>query len=337
MPTFARPRVVVSRCLGFADCRWNGATISDPFVRRLADHVTFCAVCPEVEIGLGCPRDPIRVVETDGGRRLVQPATGQDVSDAMRGYAARVLDGLGPVDGFLLKSRSPSCGIKDVKIRSGPDGSSVRGRGPGFFGAAVLERFGHLAVEDEGRLNHFRIREHFLTSLFTLAAFRDLRARGRMRDIVAFHSRNKGLLMGYNQTQLRAMGRIVANPDKAPPDEVFAAYGEHLALALARPPRFGGMINVLMHALGHVSDRLKAEEKAFFLDQLARYREGAVPLSVVTTLVKAWAVRFEQHDLMDQTYLAPYPEALVEITDSGKGGAGERRNNNDEQGMFNNQ
>jgi uncharacterized protein YbgA (DUF1722 family) len=275
-----------------------------------------------VEVGLGCPRDPIRVVERDDERHLVQPATGRDVSDDMRAYAARTLDAVGDVDGFLLKSRSPSCGIKDVKIYGGPEGKQPHARGEGFFGGAVLERFGDLAVEDEGRLNNFRIREHFLTNLFTLAAFREVKAGGRMRDLVAFHSRNKGLLMGYNQTQLRAMGRIVANHDQKPAAEVFAAYGERLAQSLARPPRFTSMINVLMHALGHVSEGLQAEEKAFFLDGLQRYREGKVPLSVLTTLVRSWAVRFDQPYLTEQTYLQPYPEALVEITDSGKGRGG---------------
>ncbi|MFO8014042.1 MAG: DUF523 and DUF1722 domain-containing protein [Phycisphaerae bacterium] len=322
MPEFARPRVVVSRCLGFAACRWNGATISDAFVKRLHGHVTFCPVCPEVEIGLGCPRDPIRVVERDGERHLVQPATGRDVSGAMRAYAGRTLDAVGRVDGFLLKSRSPSCGIKDVKIYGGPEGKQPHARGEGFFGGAVLERFGRLAVEDEGRLNNFRIREHFLTKLFTLAAFREVAAGGKMRDLVDFHARNKGLLMGYHQTQLRAMGRIVANHEQKPPEEVFAAYGDGLSKALARPPRFTSMINVLMHALGHVGEGLGADEKAFFLDHLQRYREGKVPLSVLTTLVRSWAVRFEQPYLMGQTYLAPYPEALVEITDSGKGRGG---------------
>ena len=322
MPTFARPRVIVSKCFGFAACRWNGATVSDPFVKRLHGHVTFCTVCPEVEIGLGCPRDPIRVVERDRERRLVQPATGRDVSDDMRAYAARTLDAVGQVDGFLLKSRSPSCGIKDVKIYGGPDGKNPHARGEGFFGGAVLERFSHLAVEDEGRLNNFRIREHFLTQVFTLAAFRELAVAGRLRDLVAFHACNKGLLMGYNQTQLRRLGRIVANHDRKPADEVYAAYAGHLASAMARPPRFTSMINVLMHALGHVSDELKAEEKAFFLDQLAKYREGQVPLSVVTTLVRSWAVRFGQPYLVEQTYLQPYPESLVEITDSGKGRGG---------------
>ncbi len=322
MTEFARPRVVVSRCLGFAACRWNGAIISEPFVKRLDGHVTFCPVCPEVEIGLGCPRDPIRVVERDGERRLVQPATGRDVSETMRAYADRTLDAVGDVDGFLLKSRSPSCGVKDVKIYGGPEGKQPHARGEGFVGGAVIERLGHLAVEDEGRLNNFRIREHFLTNLFTLAAFREVRAAGRMRDLVDFHARNKGLLMGYNQTQMRALGRIVANHEQKPVADVFGAYGERLARALARPPRFTSMINVLMHALGHMAEGLQAEEKAFFLDGLQRYRAGKVPLSVLTTLVRSWAVRFDRPYLMEQTYLHPYPDALVEITDSGKGRGG---------------
>jgi len=322
MPTFARPRVIVSKCFGFAACRWDGATISDPFVKRLRGHVTFCTVCPEVEIGLGCPRDPIRVVERDGERHLVQPATGRDVSDPMRRYIARTLDAVGQADGFLLKSRSPSCGIKDVKIYNGPDAKNPHARGEGFFGGAVLERFGHLAVEDEGRLNDLRLREHFLTQLFTLAAFRELAVAGRLRDLAAFHVRNKGLLMGYNRTQLRRLGRIVANHDRKPADEVFAAYAGHLAGALARPPRCTNMIDVLMLALGHVSDELKAEEKALFLDRLRKYREGQVPLSVVTALVRSWAVRLGRPYLMEQTYLQPYPEALVGIADSGKGQGG---------------
>jgi uncharacterized protein YbbK (DUF523 family) len=84
MKAFAKPQVVVSKCLGFAACRYDGAMISDDFVRRLAAHVTFRPVCPEMEIGLGCPRDPIRVVLAGKELRLMQPATGRDVTEAMR-------------------------------------------------------------------------------------------------------------------------------------------------------------------------------------------------------------------------------------------------------------
>lgn len=319
MRNFAKPRVVVSKCLEFAPCRYNGAMISDELVRRLKDHVDFLPVCPEMEIGLGCPRETIRVVLVEKQPHLIQPATGKDFTQAMRQFAESFLAGVGEVDGFILKSRSPSCGIKDVKVFSSAEHKTPQELGRGFFGGAVLERFPDLPVEDEGRLSNFVLREHFLTRLFTLAEFRQLRAAGRMKDLVEFQASNKWLLMACHQSEMRLMGRIVANPANRPAAEVLADYGSHLARALARPPRFTSIINVLMHALGYVSDNLSADEKAFFLDTLQKYRDGKAPLSAATTLVKAWGLRFKVAYLLEQTFLDPYPESLVSISDSGKG------------------
>ena len=104
------PIVVVSQCLGFAAVRYNGQMLQDGFVKALADHVQFVQVCPEVGIGLGVPRDPIRIVSDKNGRRLVQPASGRDLTTDMTRFSDGFLSGAGPVDGFILKSRSPSCG-----------------------------------------------------------------------------------------------------------------------------------------------------------------------------------------------------------------------------------
>ncbi len=326
MDTFPRPRVVVSRCIEFAHCRWNGLIIADPYVRKLADHVTFCPVCPEVRIGLGVPRDPIRVCLEGGEPHLYQPATGRDVTSEMTEFAAGFLDALGDVDGFILKGRSPSCGIKDVKIYGSTDEKAmVAGRGAGLFGGPVVERFSRLAVEDEGRMNNFLLRQHFLTKLFTLAAFRELRETvegqegPRLGPLVEFHTRNKWLLMAYHEPALRALGRLVANHDRRPTREVYAAYADGLAGALSRPAKYKSNINVLMHALGFVSDGLSSAEKAHFLDTLESYRRVKVPLSVPLAMVKSWGIRFEKDLLLEQTFLGPYPEALVEISDSGKG------------------
>jgi uncharacterized protein YbgA (DUF1722 family)/uncharacterized protein YbbK (DUF523 family) len=320
--TFATPRVVVSKCLGFAPCRYDGAMISDALVRRLKKHVDFVPVCPEMEVGLGCPREPIRVVLAARRLRLVQPATGRDITHAMQQFAASFLRGVGDVDGFILKSRSPSCGIKGVKVFAGPEHKTPQQLGRGFFGGAVLERFPDLPAEDEGRLSNFPLREQFLARLFALAAFRRLRAAGRMKDLVGFHAANKWLLMACHQSELRLMGRIVANPANRPAAEVFADYESHLARAMSRPPRARGISNVLMHALGYVSDHLSAAEKAFFLDTLQKYRGGKAPLSAATTLVKAWGLRYKVAYLLEQTFLDPYPESLVSITVSGKGRGG---------------
>lgn len=157
-----RPVVVLSRCLGRTACRYDGRAIYDPFVARLAPLVTFRTVCPEVALRLGIPRDAIRLVDDGrGGVRLVQPATGLDLTKKMRAFARRFLRALGPVDGFLLKSRSPSCGIGNVKVYSA-DGRRVVRRQAGIFAAAVRACFPGLAIVEEGSLRDSSRRRRFL-------------------------------------------------------------------------------------------------------------------------------------------------------------------------------
>lgn len=312
-----RPTVAVSQCLGFAAVRYNGLMLRDRFVEALREHVHFIEVCPEIAIGLGVPRDPIRIIRTEVGRRLVQPATGRDVTERMRRFRQGFLDGLGPVDGFILKSRSPSCGIKDVKVYPAAEGTAAIGRSAGLFGEAVLERFPQAAVEDEGRLTHLRLRHHFLTRLYAVARLRQVREGGAIKNLVRFQSEYKLQLMAYGQTGLRELGRIVANAERRPPAAVLDAYAERLARTLARPPRTGAILNVLMHALGYVSERLKTEERAYFLELLNEYRQGRLPLSAVLSVLRAWIVRFEQPYLAPQRFFEPYPRALLELTESG--------------------
>jgi uncharacterized protein YbgA (DUF1722 family)/uncharacterized protein YbbK (DUF523 family) len=319
MRVFSKPRVVVSKCIEFESCRWNGLKISSEVVKGLVPFVDFEPVCPEYEIGLGVPRDPIRVVTAGDGLRLVQPATGRDVTVAMTAFSRTYLGSVGAVEGFILKSRSPSCGMKDVKVFPGIEKTSAVRRGNGFFAGAVLDAFPGVAIEDEGRLLNFRLREHFLTKLFTLASFRETKAAGTMGRLVSFHTRNKLLLMACSQKELRALGRIVANPEHRRVREVIADYEAHLVSALRSPAKSTSNINVCMHALGYFSEGLARREKAHFLASLEEYRSGKVPLSVCLGIITSWIVRFEEPYLADQTFFQPYPGDLVEISDSGKG------------------
>ena len=116
MSDFPRPTVVCSKCLEFANCRYNGAMISDELVRAMKPHVDFLPVCPECEIGLGAPRRPVRIVSRDDGMHLVQLETEDDVTDRMRGFASSFLGSIAEPDGFILKGRSPSCGPANVKV-----------------------------------------------------------------------------------------------------------------------------------------------------------------------------------------------------------------------------
>ena len=314
-----RPLVVVSKCLGFDHCRYNGEIVDDPFVRRLREFIEFQPVCPEMEIGLGVPRDPIRVVLVQGEMRLVQPSTGKDFSGPMNEFAGSFLDGIGSVDAFLLKSRSPSCGTRDVKIYNETGNLMSAAQRQGFFGRAAMARFGDTAVEDEGRLRNFLIRERFLTMLFTLARFREMAVEPTMARLTGFHARNKLLLMAYSEVVMRQLGKLGANEEHRPAADVFRDYGALLPRAFSGPPKYTAAINVMMHALGYFKEGLSSEEKAFFLDSLQRYRTGKVPLSVPVGILRSWVVRFREPYLAQQALFQPYPEELIEIADSGKG------------------
>ncbi|MCA9743671.1 MAG: DUF523 and DUF1722 domain-containing protein [Deferribacteres bacterium] len=315
--TFPRPVVVTSKCLEFDACRFNGQVISDSFVRGLKQHVHFIMVCPEVEIGLGTPREPIRLVGRGEALSLVQPATDRDVTAEMQSFSQTFLGNLPDVDGFILKSRSPSCGPKDVRIYS--EKGMPMASGSGLFAQAVLDNFPGLAIEDEGRLRNFRIREHYLTKLFALARFREVQATKSMRALVHYQTTNKLIFMAYNQASMRRLGQIVANAEKNPIETVMEAYKNELTNTFSRIPKIGSNINVLMHALGYFSKKLSSREKAFFLDELEKYRQMKVPLSAILNVLSAWIARFDEKYLSKQTFFEPYPLALLEISDSGKG------------------
>ena len=319
MNNFPKPNVVVSKCLGFAKCRYDGDIVLDVIVDRLKPYVNYTIVCPEVEIGLGIPRNPIRVISDKGKLYLYQPATKRDVTNAMVSFVDKYLSSLSDIDGFILKYRSPSCGINSVKIYNGfsPDARSIAGSG--FFGGEVTRRFSGLAIEDEGRLKNFTIREYFFTKLFTLARFRQIKKKKQMKDLVNFHTVNKLLFMAHNQIKLRLLGKIVANAEKHNINVVLDKYETTLYELLAKAPSFSSWVNVLTHAFGGVTEKLIKDERQFFLKMTEEYRDERIPLSVLTKLILSWAVRFQNQYLLEQTFISPYPQNLIEISDSGKG------------------
>lgn len=318
MERICMPQVVVSRCLGFSACRYNGQTIPDKFVNKLKDYVEYTTVCPEVEIGLGIPRDPIRLVSEKDEILLYQPASGKEYSKEMRDYSLNFLNSLKDVDGFILKGRSPSCGIKDVKVYIGKEKAVGSTKGAGLFASEVMKKYPYLAIEEEGRLTNFRIREHFLTKVYIMFKLRQVKESKSMAELVKFQSDNKYLLMAYHQREQKLLGRIVANHDKKPFEEIIDEYRDHLGNAFSRLPRYTNYINALMHIFGYFSDNLSSKEKEFVLGTFDKYREGKTPLSVPLNLLRSYVIKYEQQYLLEQTIWSPYPEDLVDISDSGK-------------------
>ncbi|HEU4364486.1 MAG TPA: DUF523 domain-containing protein [Candidatus Krumholzibacteria bacterium] len=168
------PIVVASRCLGFDTCRYDGDIVRADVVSRLAGHVRVIPVCPELEIGLGVPRPAIRLVRDASGDRLIQPETGRDLTDDMNAFAARFLEWIAErgVDGFILKSHSPSCGGGDAKVFTGVTGDAFAELDEGLFARAARARFPDAAMEDEARLADAVTRHEFVTALYENAARR---------------------------------------------------------------------------------------------------------------------------------------------------------------------
>jgi uncharacterized protein YbgA (DUF1722 family)/uncharacterized protein YbbK (DUF523 family) len=313
-----KPTIVVSKCLGFEGCRYNGDMIPDKFVKKLGDYVNYITVCPEVEIGLPIPRETIRVVLDKEEIQLYQPSTGKELTEDMTAFTDSFLLSLPQIEGFILKGRSPSCGTKDVKIYLGKEKAVGSIKGAGLFGKAVTERFPSAAIEEEGRLTNFKIREHFLTKLFTFFRLKQISESKSMSELVKFQSDNKYLLMAYNQKEQKLLGRIVSNHENKNFEQLIKEYKDHLSLAFARAPRYTSIINALQHIFGYFSEELSPKERAFFLETLENYRANKVPLSVLIHMLKGYALEYNQPYILQQTILSPYPEGLIDLSDSGK-------------------
>jgi uncharacterized protein YbbK (DUF523 family)/uncharacterized protein YbgA (DUF1722 family) len=308
-PNAIRPRVVVSRCLGFETVRYDGDRLESAVVQDLAPHIDFITVCPEVDIGMPVPREPIRVVEESSRHTLIQPSTGRDLTEQMSRYADSRLASLPPVDGFVLKSKSPSCGIGDTKVYPDSVTDETHTRGSGFFGAAVVEWCDGIPVENERRLLDNETRERFLTRIFSLARLRHTIDTGTMRALTEHHTRHKYLLLSLDESRYRELGRIVANEQGRSFDDVSADYEQHFRAAFAKPASVSATINVLEHMLGHFN-AVGTDEKTRFLDAVNQFRAGRTHIGMPLALLRDWADRRSETYISRQVLLQPFPDEL---------------------------
>lgn len=287
------------------------------FIEKVRLFVDFVTHCPEVEIGLGAPRQTVRIVLRSGERRFVQPATDTDLTDKMIFYVEDLAGKLENIDGFVLKEKSPSCSISRVRYYSGPEkGAPVKTEGSGFWGGKVLEKFSGIPIESDGRLRNTKIRETFLTKVFMLADFRRVRKSGRMYELVNYQSRNKYLIMTYGQKYVPQLGRIVSNPEKKNFEEVARNYLEILKQIMNGTPRSTSIVNVMTKLYGYFSKLISKREQEFFLKTIDSYRKGTASLTSLREAIRMWAIRFDEDYVDKQTIFQPFPEELNSICDS---------------------
>jgi len=309
----AKIPVGVSACVMGDMVRWNGGHKRDRWVTDvLSEWFDFVKVCPEVELGLGVPRESLRLKRDDGGLRFIEGRTGRDRTEAMRDYCRRRVEELAPLRlrGYILKKDSPSCGMERVRLY---DRNDVPARtGVGLYVEALAERFPRLPLEEEGRLHDARLREHFVTRVFAHDRWLRLREAGgaRAADVVTFHTAHKTLLMAYNQEAAGELGRLVAQAGSLPIDELLERYEEGFLAAMRRVVSPGRHVNVMQHLAGYLKRDLEAGDRADIQRVIEDYRRGLVPLITPLTLLQHHFRRL-RHDWIDaQAYLDPYPREL---------------------------
>lgn len=307
-----RIRLGVSTCLLGGEVRYDGQHKLDRFIRdTLGRYVDLVPVCPEVECGLGVPREAMRLVGDLQAPRLVTVKTGIDHTDRMLAWARMRVRALESEDlcGYVFKSKSPSSGMARVKVYD--EDGVPRHAGVGLFARVFMDHFPLLPVEEEGRLHDLKLRETFVESVFTLMRWRQAMARGRTpRSLVEFHSSHKLLIMSHSETYMREMGKLVAAGQAMPAEERFDRYQELLLRAVRLPTTVHKNVNVMQHAMGYFRKVLSADEKQEMLETLTLYQDSVVPLVVPITLLKHYVRKYDQPYLRQQLYLTPHPLEL---------------------------
>jgi uncharacterized protein YbgA (DUF1722 family)/uncharacterized protein YbbK (DUF523 family) len=306
-------RIGVSQCLLGENVRFDGGHKRDPFITDfLGRFVEYVPVCPEAEVGMGIPREPIRLVRREDDVRLVTVKTGIDHTDAMRTYAEKKASALAKLDlsGYVLKKDSPSCGLERVKVYDAHLSPTKTGRGT--FATVLCERLPFLPIEEEGRLNDPRLRENFVERVFAYRRITDFFAgRWTMGGLVALHAREKLLLLAHEPAGYTALGRLVAGAKRRPRDEVAREYRERHATALSKLATNRRHVNVLQHAAGYFKKLLPPEDRRELEDVIQQYGKGLLPLIVPITLLKHHVRKNGIEYLAGQVYLEPHPRELA--------------------------
>lgn len=308
-PSFPKINIGVSACLLGEKVRFDGGHKSHNFTNKvLAKYSEYRKVCPEVGMGMSIPRRAIRLIDKDGRTHLVDRQDSTiDHTDAMEVFASQKCAELTGLNGFILTSKSPSCGMERIKVYTA-EGNSKHSKGVGLFARQLMESYPDLPVEEDGRLNDAPLRENFIERVFAHADWQiNVAESASAKSLVDFHSRHKYQLMAHSYQAYRELGRQVANHEKIPLDEVKPKYFTEFMRAMKKLAGRKKHTNVLQHIQGYFKKNLNTEEKAELSQLIYQYRDGLVPLLAPVTLLTHHLKKYPSDYLSQQTYFAPYP------------------------------
>ncbi len=305
-------KVGISACLLGQPVRFNGSHKNSPFCSQvLAEWFEFVPICPEVEIGMGIPREPIRLVNENNQIRVKNVTDqSQDYTDQLHALADQKAPELNDLCGYIFMQKSPSCGVFRVKVYNS---NGMPGTNPamGAFAYQLKQHHPLLPMEEAGRINDIRLRENFIIRVFANHDWREnVLAEPAAKNLVAFHTRYKFLLQAHSEVHYRQLGRLVAQAGTVPIEQILADYFSLFTACLSHVAKVNNHVNVLLHMLGFLKSKLPSSVKLSIINLIERYKEQKIHLIVPITMLKHYVEIHQIEYLLEQKYLSPYPYEL---------------------------
>lgn len=312
IPGAEKIRIGISSCLLGEKVRFDSGHKRDSYINgTLSQYFDFIPYCPEVAIGLGIPRQAIRLVFK--GERVHVTGTRDpslDVTDKLHAYGRKVAGEIQDLSGYILKKGSPSCGMERVKVYH--ENGNPLDKGSGAFAEEIMQAHPLLPVEEEGRLGDPVLRENFIVRVFVFHRWQRLLQAGLTAGkLVEFHSDHKYLLMAHSQAAYRRMGQLVAEAGKMDPQPMADTYGAELMNTLKHKADRKQHTNVLQHLVGYLREHLDDGDRQEMAEVIEQYRIGQVPLIVPITLLRHHFRRHPDPYILRQHYLHPHPDELM--------------------------
>jgi uncharacterized protein YbgA (DUF1722 family)/uncharacterized protein YbbK (DUF523 family) len=301
----------ISSCLLGEEVRFDTGHKHNSYITgTLGKYFTFRSFCPEMAIGLGVPRETLRLVMREDGIHCIGNKTPSlDVTERMIENAREQQPWQGELCGYILKKDSPSCGMERVRVYKG---EMPTRHGTGLYARVLMQNFPNLPVEEEGRLGDPVLRENFIKRVFIFRHWRDLREEGlTTHRLMEFHAQYKFILMSHDQNLARALGRRLAEASREPVEQTAHWYfSEMMEIMKIRATR-KNHVNVLQHLQGFLKQEIDSEDKQELVETIDNYRRGQLPLIVPVTLLRHHFRRHPHEFVSMSKYLDPHPAELM--------------------------
>jgi uncharacterized protein YbgA (DUF1722 family)/uncharacterized protein YbbK (DUF523 family) len=307
----SKVKIGISSCLLGEEVRFDGGHKKNSYITGvLTQHFTFVPFCPEVEAGLGTPREPIRLILENDEVKCVGVKTPEwDVTELLEAVAKPKRDWQRDLCGYILKKDSPSCGMERVKVYSkgAPNRSGV-----GLYAQGLIKNYPHLPIEEEGRLEDPHLRENFIQRVYVYSRWKKMQQQGcSLNALQDFHACHKYIFMSHNQQKARELGVLMANHDGLSLDVLAQRYLSAMMSLLKTISTRKNHVNTLQHIQGYLKTHLDNDDKAELSEAIDDYRQGLLPLIVPITLLRHHFRKHPNEYIEHSFYMEPHPGEMM--------------------------